>query len=106
MKAIIEGRRFDTDTAIKLGEASYDGFRTDFSWWEETLYKTPRSGAFFTVGSGGPRSNYARSEGQGSWSGSHNVFRVLSWEQATAWAERHLSAEAIEAHFGDRVTDA
>lgn len=106
MKAIIEGLRFDTETATLIGEASYNGSRTDFSWWEETLYRTPRSGKFFTVGSGGPRSNYARSEGQGSWTGQRNVFRVLSPEQALAWAERHLTAEEVERHFGDRVTDA
>lgn len=106
MKAIIGGKRFDTETATKIGEAGYNGSSRDFEWWEEALYKTPRGAAFFTVGSGGPRSNYARSEGQNSWSGQRDVFRALTPEQALAWAERHLGADVIEAHFGGQITDA
>lgn len=106
MRKIIDGYRLDTDTAIKIGEASADGFQSDFGWWEETLYKTPRSGMFFTVGSGGPRSNYARSEGQNSWSGQSNVFRILAPKAAFKWAQAHLPTDVIEAHFGGQITDA
>lgn len=106
MKSIIAGKRYDTETATKIGEASYNGSRRDFEWWEETLYRTPRSGTYFTVGSGGPRSNYARAEGQNSWTGQSNVFRPLTPAQALAWAERHLSAADVEAHFGGQIEDA
>lgn len=106
MRKIIDGYRLDTDTAVKVGEASYDGSSSDFGWWEEALYKTPRSGMFFTVGSGGPRSNYAVSAGQGSWSGSRDVFRILAPKAAFAWAQAHLPTEVIEEHFGGMITDA
>ena len=65
MKAIIDGLRYDTATATKLAEASSPLSRTDFGWWEETLYRTPRSGRYFLAGEGHARSHYARNLGGG-----------------------------------------
>lgn len=56
MKRVIEGHRYDTDTAKKIGTDGYSN-RSDFDYWEETLYKT-KSGFFFIHGEGGPRSRY------------------------------------------------
>ena len=60
MKAIIEGKRYDTDKAVLVGEASSDFSRSYFGWWEAGLYKTPRSGAFFLAGAGGAMTRWAR----------------------------------------------
>jgi len=60
MKFTIDGQRFDTDKSEWIANACRDGFRTDFRWWSETLYRTPRSKRFFLVGEGGPMTRYAR----------------------------------------------
>jgi hypothetical protein len=105
MKAIIDGKRFDTEKAIACGSDSYNGSRTDFGWWTETLYRTPRSGAFFLAGEGHARSHYARSLGGGSW-GPGEKITPLTADEALAWAEQHLPADQIEALFADRIADA
>lgn len=104
MKRIIDGRRFDTDTAVKLGEISFGDSR-DFGRFEEALYRTPRSGAYFLAGSGGPRSHYAVSDRPGEWRSGSKI-TPLDKADALAWAERNLPAEQIEAIFADQITDA
>ena len=42
MKAIIRGRRYDTETAMLVGESWSGGGKSDFRYWEAALYKTPR----------------------------------------------------------------
>lgn len=105
MKSIINGKRYDTEKAIKIGKASSNEGRRDFRWFDEALYKTPRSGVFFIAGEGGPMSRYARSAGQNSWQGSEAIIPI-SKDEAMEWAERHMTTEDIEKHFGDEVTDA
>lgn len=105
MKAIIAGKRYDTEKATLIGEASSNASRSDFSWWEEALYRTPRSGAYFTAGRGHARSNYATNLGGGSW-GPGEAIRPITREQAQRWAEQHLTPEEVEQHFGDTVEDA
>jgi hypothetical protein len=103
MKAIIQGKRFDTDTAKLIGEASH-GYQGDFSHWEAGLYKTPRSGAFFLAGSGGPMTRWAQAAGNMRTGGSGIV--PLTAEEALNWAEQHLSVDEVEAAFGDQIEDA
>lgn len=104
MKAIIDGKRYNTDNAIKLGEVSY-GYAGDFGHYIEALYKTPRSGAYFLAGEGGARSHYAVSDRPGEWRGGHKI-TPLSQADAMAWAERNLTADEVEQHFGGMVQDA
>jgi hypothetical protein len=107
MKKIIDGKRYDTDKAKEIGSDSYSN-RTDFSFWEETLYQK-RTGEFFLHGTGGPASKYAESIGQNQWSGGSKLI-PLSFEAAKEWAEKHLNADEYEAIFGkieessDRIT--
>ena len=98
MKKIINGRRYDTDTAKNLGYDSYNGSVTDFAYWEETLYQK-RTGEFFLYGEGGPMSRYAVSCGQNEWSGGAQII-PLEPEKAQAWAEEHLTADEFEEIFG------
>jgi hypothetical protein len=104
MKAIINGKRYDTDKAVLVGEASSGLSRSDFGWWEAGLYKTPRSGAFFLAGSGGPRTRWAYSVGNMT-SGSEGI-HPLEGAEALEWAERFLTRDQIEEHFGDVIEDA
>jgi hypothetical protein len=97
MKRIINGRRYDTQTAKLLGVATY-GYCTDFAYWREELY-VKRTGEYFLYGQGGPMSKYSQQVGQNEWTGGHEI-RPLSLDEAKAWAEKYLSADEYEAIFG------
>lgn len=105
MKAIINGKRYDTEKAEKIGSASSNVGRSDFGWWEEDLYKTPRSGAFFLAGEGHARSQYATSHGGGSW-GPGSRITPMTRAEAQAWAEQHGLVDVLEQHFADSIEDA
>lgn len=107
MKAIINGKRYDTEKAILVGKAGSDGNISvdDFSYWEAGLYKTPRSGVFFLAGTGGAMTRWATPIGNNGRSGGSGVI-PLDREEARLWAERFLPAEIVEEHFGDMIEDA
>ena len=98
MKAIINGLRFDTAKARHVGWASASCPRTDFSYWEADLYRTPRSGRYFLAGSGGPMTRWARKVDGGSRSGGSGI-QQLDLDEARDWAEQYLTADQIEAGF-------
>lgn len=103
MKAIINNKRYNTETAKLVGEAhhSYPG---DFSHWSAGLYRTPR-GNYFLAGTGGPMSRYGHSCGQNSWSGGSKII-TLSKQDALEWAQAHLESDEIESAFADSLEDA
>lgn len=103
MKKIINGKRYDTDTAKECGTAYSKLGRRDFGYWEETLYQK-RTGEFFLYGEGGPASRYAVSAGQNSWSGGEKII-PLSAQNAMKWAEEHLEADEYERIFGEVTED-
>jgi hypothetical protein len=109
MKSIINGLRYDTKTAVLVGEADNIGHGADstrdFQYWEAGLYKTPRSGRFFLAGEGGPMSMFRQTVSQNSWSGSSRII-PMSRTDALAWAEQHLDPSAIETYFADDIQDA
>lgn len=96
MVKIINGKRYDTETAKLVGETSYSN-RTDFSFWAEELY-LKRTGEFFLYGEGGPASRYSRSTGQNQWSGGEKI-EPLTLQEAQEWAEEYLDADEYEALF-------
>ncbi len=97
MKKVINGKRYDTDTAKLMGEDSYSN-RRDFSYWHEALYRK-NTGEYFLYGEGGPMSRYAVTVGQNEWSGGEKII-PLSEQKAQKWAEDHLTAEDYEKIFG------
>jgi hypothetical protein len=97
MKKIINGKRYDTETAQLIGSTSYSN-RTDFYFWSEELYRK-KTGEFFLYGEGGPASKYSRSTGQNSWSGGEKI-APLTREEAQEWAEKYLDADEYEEVFG------
>ena len=105
MKKIIDGKRYNTETATEVAEWSNGYGYSDFKHCGETLYRTPKGG-WFTVGYGGPLSRYSRATGQNSYSGSRDVFTVLTAEQARTWLERHGETEALETYFSEAIQDA
>jgi hypothetical protein len=106
MKAIINGKRYDTEKAILIGEASSRGMSVnDFGHWYAGLYRTPKAGRYFLAGEGGPMTRWARPVGNNGRTGGEGIFEFEP-EEALEWAERYLDADAIEKHFGEMVEDA
>ena len=98
MKKIINGKRYDTDTANFIADTNSGGSRTDFSFWEEELYRK-QTGEFFLYGTGGPMSKYSKSCGDNNWSGDE-VIIPLSVDAAKRWAENYMDADEYETLFG------
>jgi hypothetical protein len=97
MKKIINGKRYDTATAKKIGDASH-GSNRDFRYWYEALYQK-KTGEFFLYGEGGPSSKYSRSTGQNEWSGGEEI-NPLTLAEAQEWGEKYLDADEYEEVFG------
>ena len=75
MRKIINGTRYDTEKAIKVGTYCSPGSTRDF-WFKETLYETPRSHRFFLAGEGSAMSRFA--------------IIPLEDGEALEWAEKYL----------------
>ena len=102
MKKIIDGRKYDTETAVALATYSDGKGWRDFSHFEETLYRK-KTGEFFLHGSGGPMTKYSRSRGQNEWSGGDEII-PLKFEAARKWAEEHMDVEEYEEIFGEGLS--
>ena len=98
MRKIINGTRYDTEKAIKVGTYCSPESTRDFNWFEATLYKTPRSHRFFLAGEGGALSRFAQSCGQNTWTGGSDII-PLGYRMALEWAKKHLLEANIEEHF-------
>lgn len=98
MKKIINGRKYDTDTAKYLGEHQYSNKR-DFAYCLEILY-VKRTGEYFIYGEGGPMSKYSKAIDMNSWSGGKDITPVNA-EEAKRWAEKYLDADEYEEIFGE-----
>lgn len=105
MYKIINGKRYNTETATEIAHAGNNLGYSDFSHYEETLYRTSK-GNWFLVGEGGALSKYAKPIAGGGWRGDSDAFRVLSETEAYDWLEKHEETEAIEKYFADSVEDA
>ena len=90
--------RYDTEKAIKVGTYCSPESTSDFTWFEATLYKTPRSRRFFLAGEGGALSRFAQSCGQNTWTGGSDII-PLGYRIALEWAKKHLLEANIEEHF-------
>jgi len=99
MQKIINGKKYNTETAEQVGFYSERYGRNDFNWLEETLYKK-RTGEFFLFGEGGPASRYC------TWIDSRNrasgdKIIPMTFDEAREWAEKHLEVEEYEEIFGE-----
>ena len=103
MKKIINGKKYDTETAQEIETWSNAGSLCDFSHMEETLYRK-KTGEYFLFGEGGPMTKYAVSEGNNSWSGGSDIV-PLTYDAAQEWAEKHLEVDKYEEIFGEVEED-
>jgi hypothetical protein len=102
MKRVIDGKVYNTETAVLLHEW-YNGHNSsDFNYCEEYLYKT-KNGAYFIAGEGGAYSSYASRCGNSSGYGSG--MSVLSKGDAIEWLEKHDGDDVITEQFGADVEE-
>ena len=104
-KKIIDGRRYDTETALLISSWANQYGYSDFKWCEESLYGT-FSNNWFLVGSGGPMSKYAVSVGNNGTGGSNDNLTPLSSEEAREWLEEKGDTDALELCFKESIQDA
>ena len=102
MRRIVDGKRYDTETAQKIGHESR-GNCGDFRAWSETLYKT-KNGAFFIAGEGGPMTRWGKSSGNESW-GDEGII-ALTPKEALEWCSEYLDDASQYEDFFDGIEDA
>ena len=100
---IKNGRRYNTDTATKLAEASYSHPR-DFYYWNEALYVTPKGG-YFIVGEGGASSSWCEYVSQNTRSGGRGM-KILDASEASEWLTRNDASDEAWTQSGLEITDA
>ena len=98
MKKIINGRKYDTETAELIGYYTYSN-PSDFYYVEESLYRK-KTGEFFLDGEGGAASVYAETAGSNERYGGEKII-PLTVEEAKEWAEHHLDGDKYEEVFGE-----
>ena len=87
MKRVINGRLYDTETTELVAAAEGGGYRSNFSYWEERLYRT-RAGEYFIAGSGNASSRYSQPVGN-NCRGAGEGLRVITEADALAWCEQN-----------------
>ena len=103
MKMILNGLRYDTETATLVAEDCNGYDRGNYNYWTEQLYHTP-NGRWFVYKAGGANTRYAVSLCDGSGFG--ESIEVLCKGAVKEWLQKHEKAEAYEKYFGDEIQDA
>ena len=103
MREVINGKLYDTATAIKVAEWDNGHNILDFHYCEETLYQT-KKGVYFLNGKGGPMSEYAEHRGNESCGG--NVIVALSEQDAFNWCEEKGMVSIIIERFSNKIEEA
>lgn len=100
MKKIINGKKYDTETAKECGSYWNGCSANDFDYVKEVLYKK-KTGEFFLYGKGGARTGYAETvQGDNCYTGGEAITPYTE-DEAKRWAERHLEVEEYEKIFGE-----
>lgn len=104
MIKVINGKRYNTENAHRNGQWSTGGSLNDVHYADETLYRTPRSGAYFLHGKGHAMTRWA--EHRGKLRGWGEGILPLTQEDALRWAQDKLEDTEVAAGFGYMVEDA
>lgn len=99
MKKIINGKKYDTETANQIGYHSNTDNKGDFRWWGEALYQK-KTGEFFIHGEGNAASKYARSISANAWCGDERII-PLTLDDAKEWAAKFMEVDEYEKIFGE-----
>jgi hypothetical protein len=97
MKKIIDGKIYNTETAILIIHEDNSLSVNDFAYESEALYLT-KKGTYFLHGEGGGLSKYAtRKQNTSRWG--ETIF-LLTKDQALEWCERNsIDVDQIAKHF-------
>ncbi len=105
MKRVINGKRYDTDTADRVATWKNGYFTNDFNYCAEYLYRK-KTGEYFLHGEGGALSKYATSNGGkrgsslfGYWTKNGEDIYPLTEDMAKSWTEQY-AGEDYEDIFG------
>ena len=98
MKKIINGKRYDTNTAKLMATWENNVAYGNFRHYSEDLYQK-RTGEFFLHGYGGPASPYAKDAYSGGRTGGEAIVPI-SYAEALRWAEQKLTVDEYEEIFG------
>jgi hypothetical protein len=98
MKKVINGMRYNTETAKKLGRWESDGDSRGLYHEEEELYRT-KAGNYFLYCCGGAASRYNEQIGQNEWAGGEKI-KPISEERARKWVEERLDGDQYDLLFG------
>lgn len=98
MKKIINGKKYDTQTAKAVGEYSNGYSYSDFNYVRETLY-LKKTDEFFLYGEGGAMTRYHERVGNCCTNGEAII--PLTRKKAMMWAEENMTAEEYEEIFGE-----
>lgn len=98
MRKVIEGKLYDTETAMMLGSSSR-GNEKSLEHVKETLYRK-KGGEYFIHGEGGSCTDYAVEVDDSYWLAGEDI-RTMSEESARKWAEENMTAEEYIRAFGD-----
>jgi hypothetical protein len=103
VKKIIDGKRYDTDTATHVVNLWNGHPRNDFKFEDSDLYLT-KSGNWFLAGSGGPTSRWSETIGNASTYGSG--ITPISPADVRAILESANRTDLVERYFSSVITDA
>lgn len=101
MKKIINGKKYDTETAKWIGGRTNGLYSNDLYYFSEDLYQK-RTGELFLYGEGGPGSKYSSPCGAG-WTCGDEVIIPFSLKEAKKWGEKYLNVDVYESLFGEVV---
>lgn len=99
MKKIINGKMYNTETAMEIDSYSNDYGYDDFDYVSETLY-IKKTGEFFLLGDGSARSIYSKSCGNNSRIGCKLII-PLSEEEAKEWILENCKTDTYIKLFGE-----
>lgn len=102
MKKIINGRRYDTETAQQVAQYAHS-YPSEFDYYTETLYRK-KGGEFFLHGYGHAASPYCEWV-DSSTRGAGERIVPMAYAEAQEWAEKHLDADEYEGIFGEVEED-
>lgn len=104
MIRVIDGKRYNTETAVEVADISGNHFTSDFKWDDTRLYRT-KNGTWFIAGRGNAMSRWASPAQGGGWCPGKGLVPIGD-DEAREVLERHNETAALEQYFGDAIVDA
>lgn len=105
MLKIINGKRYNTETAHEVLALDNGGYsRSDFRYEDTSLYLTTKGG-WFLAGHGHAMSRWARKSGSNSWGPGEGIQPICA-QEAQDILEAHGQTELLEKHFPHKLEDA